>query len=100
MTVSTAGPIAARRTPSLAIAREIAQVLVAFLVYNLGRMLATQDLGRADTNAHGVLDAERWLRLPSEATVQTWALGHDWMIELANRYYVSVHFPLTIAALV
>ena len=54
MTVSTAAPIAARRTPGLEVAREVAQVLVAFLVYNLGRMLATQDLGRADAHAHGV----------------------------------------------
>ena len=100
MTVSTAGPIAARRTPSLAVAREVAQVLAAFLVYNLGRMLATQELGRADAHAHGVLDVERWLRLPAEATLQTWALGHDWIVDAANRYYVSVHFPLTIAVLV
>ena len=100
MTVSTAAPSAVRRTPSLEIVREVAQVLVAFLVYNLGRMLATQELGRADAHARGVLDVERWLRLPAEATLQTWALGHDWMVELANRYYVSVHFPLTIAVLV
>jgi PAP2 superfamily len=100
MTVSTAGPIAARRTPSLVVAREIGQVLVAFLIYNLGRMLATQELGRADANGHGVVDIERWLHLPAEGTLQTWALAHDWIIDGANRYYVSVHFPLTIATLV
>jgi hypothetical protein len=100
MAVSTVAPTASRRTPAPEILREVAQVLVAFLVYNLGRMLATQDLSRADTNAHGVVDAERWLHLPAEATLQTWALGHDWIVELANRYYVSVHFPLTIAVLV
>src|SRR6478735_8464115 len=100
MTVSTTVPIAARRTPALVVAREVGQVLVAFLVYNLGRMLATQELGRADANAHGVVDVERWLHLPAEATLQTWALTHDWIVELANRYYVSVHFPLTIAVLV
>ena len=100
MTVGSAAPTAVRRTLSLDVAREVAQVLVAFLVYNLGRMLATQDLGRADANAHGVVDLERWLRLPAEASVQGWALGHDWIVELANRYYVSVHFPLTIAVLV
>ena len=100
MTVSTAGPVAARRTPVSVILREVAQILAAFLVYNLGRVLATQELGRADAHAHDVLHVERWLRLPAEATVQTWALGHDWLVEAANRYYVSVHFPLTIAVLV
>ena len=56
-------------------------MLAAFLVYNLGRMLATQELGRADAHANGVLDVERWLRLPAEATLQTWALGHDWIVD-------------------
>ena len=100
MAVITAAPAAARRTRVPEVALELAQILVAFLLYNVGRMLATHDLGRADAHAHGVLDAERWLRLPAEASLQAWALGHDWIIELANRYYVSVHFPLTIAVLV
>ena len=100
MAVSTVAPTASRRTPGLEVAREVAQVLGAFLIYNLGRILATQELGRADAHAHDVLHVERWLRLPAEATLQGWALGHGWLVELANRYYVSVHFPLTIAVLV
>lgn len=91
---------AARRTAGVDVLREVAQVLAAFLLYNAGRVLATQDLARADGNARGVLDVERWLRLPTEASLQAWALGHETVVELANRYYVSVHFPLTIAVLV
>lgn len=79
---------------------EIVQILAAFVLYNLGRVLATRELGRADAHADHVLDAERWLRLPAEATLQTWALSHDWLVAVANRYYVSVHFPLTIAVLI
>ena len=100
MAVMTAAPAAARRTRVPDVLREVAQVLVAFLLYNVGRMLASQELDRADAHAYDVLRVQQWLRLPAEATVQTWALGHDWIIELANRYYVSVHFPLTIAVLV
>lgn len=100
MAVSTVAPAASRRTAGVDVVRELAQVLGAFLVYNLGRMLAAQELDRADAHAGGVLDAERWLRLPAEASLQAWALGHDWLIELANRYYVWVHFPLTVAVLV
>lgn len=100
MAVSTVAPSTSRRTVGADVLREVAQVLAAFLLYNLGRMLATEELGRAHGNAHEVLDAERWLRLPTEASLQAWALGHDWLIDLANRYYVSVHFPLTIAVLV
>lgn len=100
MAVSTVAPTASRRAVGTDVLREVAQVLVAFVLYNVGRMLATQDLGRADGNAREVLDAERWLRLPAETSLQTWALGHEWLVDLANRYYVSVHFPLTIAVLV
>lgn len=100
MAAITSAPAADRRTLLPDVVREVTQVLLAFLLYNVGRMLATQDLSRADAHAHGVLDAQRWLRLPAEASVQTWALGHDWVIDLANRYYVSVHFPLTFAVLV
>jgi hypothetical protein len=90
----------ARRAVGVDALREVAQVLAAFLLYNVGRVLATQEIERADGNARGVLDAEGWLRLPAEASLQAWALGHETLIELANRYYVSVHFPLTIAVLV
>lgn len=105
MAVSTVAPTtveasASRRTVGVDVARELAQVLGAFLLYNLGRMLAAQDLGQADAHADRILDAQRWLHLPTEASLQVWALGHDWLIDLANRYYVSVHFPLTIAVLV
>src|SRR4051794_3475246 len=100
MALSTVAPAPTRRTSGTDVLREIAQVLAAFLLYNVGRMLAADELGRADGNAHEVLDAERWLRLPAEASLQAWALSHDWVVDLANRYYVSVHFPLTIAVLV
>ena len=100
MAVSTVAPTASRRTGGADVVRELAQVLGAFLLYNVGRMLAAQELDRADAHAGGILDAERWLGLPSEGSLQAWALGHEWLIELANRYYVSVHFPLTIAVLV
>lgn len=105
MTTSTVdtvgGEQAARRTPyGSGVPREVGHVLLAFLVYNLGRLLATHGVDRADLNAHRVLDVQGWLRLPAEASVQSWALGHEWLVELADRYYVSVHFPLTIAVLI
>jgi PAP2 superfamily len=100
MAVSTIAPTASRRTAGTDVLRELSQVFGAFLLYNLGRMLAAKELGRADANAHDVVDVEHVLRLPAEASLQAWALGHHWVVDLANRYYVSVHFPLTIAVLV
>src|SRR6478736_3082803 len=89
MTASTVAPAASRRTSTPEILREVAQILAAFLLYNLGRMLATHELGRADAHAHDVVDVERWLRLPAEATLQTWALGHEWMVDIANHYWLD-----------
>ena len=100
MAASTVAPTASRRAPGWAVALEAGQVLLAFLLYNLGRLLATEDLARADDNARSVLAAQDALGLPAEASLQAWALGHEWVVDLANRYYVSVHFPLTIAVLV
>jgi PAP2 superfamily len=100
MAVSTIEPVTTRRPVGSDVVRELAQVLGAFLLYNLGRMLAAGELGRADAHAHEVLDVEGWLRLPAETSLQAWAMGHAWLVDLANRYYVSVHFPLTIAVLV
>lgn len=104
MTATTAAPTVERPRTCRACApdvlREVAQVLVAFLLYNLGRLLATDELAGAHAHAAAILDAQHALGLPTEASLQTWALGHGWLIELANRYYVSVHFPLTIAVLV
>lgn len=100
MAVSTVAPTSSRSTTGLEVLREVAQVLVAFLLYNLGRLLATDELDGAHAHAEAILDAQRFLGLPTEASLQAWVLGHDWLIDLANRYYVSVHFPLTIAVLV
>lgn len=99
-TVSTVAPTASRRAVGADVLREVAQVLGAFLLYNLGRMLASEELDRADAHAHAILEAQHWLRLPTEASLQVWALSHSWLIDLANRYYVSIHFPLTLAVLV
>ena len=100
MAVSTMAPAAARRVAATGVVRELIQVLGAFGLYNLGRLVATEELDRADAHAQAILDIQRWLQLPAEVSLQTWALGHEWLIDLANRYYVSVHFPLTIAVLV
>jgi hypothetical protein len=56
----------------------------------------------ARAHAHLVHHAERLAHLPSEAAVQAAvqsAVGSTRWFEAANTYYVTVHFPLTIAFL-
>jgi hypothetical protein len=80
--------------------REIALVAVLFLAYKLGRVAAEGHVAEALTNARDVWHFERLVHLPSEYTLQHAAMGHEWLIKLANCYYAYVHFPITAACLI
>ncbi|WP_081220371.1 phosphatase PAP2 family protein [Streptomyces sp. M41(2017)] len=80
--------------------REVLLVVGLFVVYKVGRQLATGHTAEAFTNAHRVWDAERSLHLPGEGAVQTALLHSDTLVHIANTYYATVHFPATAAFLV
>ncbi|WP_105971307.1 phosphatase PAP2 family protein [Streptomyces geranii] len=86
-----------RRPP---LVRELLLVAGLFLVYKLGRQLATGHTAEAFHNATRVWDWERALHLPGEGTVQSALLHSDTVIHVANTYYATVHFPATAAFLV
>ncbi|WP_225840039.1 phosphatase PAP2 family protein [Streptomyces sp. NK08204] len=92
-----AEPDAIARPPLL---RELLLVAGLFLVYKLGRQLATGQTAGAFRNAHRVWDLERTLHLPRETSVQSALLHGDTLVHLANTYYATVHFPATLAFLV
>jgi PAP2 superfamily protein len=70
-----------------------------YVVYKLGRLLAADRTDAARTHARLVHHLERVLHLPSEAAIQG-AVHSVRLLEAANVYYVSAHFPITIAFLV
>ncbi|MFF4489310.1 phosphatase PAP2 family protein [Streptomyces sp. NPDC001544] len=80
--------------------RELLLVAGLFLVYKLGRQLATGHTGEALRNARRVWDLERAVHLPGEGAVQSALLHGDTLVHLANTYYATVHFPATAAFLV
>ncbi|MGW0627452.1 phosphatase PAP2 family protein [Streptomyces sp. NPDC002758] len=80
--------------------REFLLVAGLFLVYKLGRQLATGHTGEAFHNAHRVWDLERAVHLPDEVSVQSALLHGNAAVHLANTYYATVHFPATLAFLV
>ncbi|ARX87733.1 MULTISPECIES: phosphatase PAP2 family protein [Streptomyces] len=82
------------------LARELLLVVGLFLVYKFGRQLANGHTAEAFRNAHHVWDAERFLRLPGEASVQDLLLSGDSLVHVANTYYATVHFPATLLFLV
>ncbi|GGO36808.1 phosphatase PAP2 family protein [Streptomyces lasiicapitis] len=96
--IASGRPDTPARPPLL---RELLLVVGLFLVYKFGRQLANGHTDEAFRNAHRVWDAERFLRLPGEGSVQDALLGGgDTLVHVANTYYATVHFPATLAFLV
>ncbi|MGA5314436.1 phosphatase PAP2 family protein [Streptomyces pseudogriseolus] len=91
------GPPTRDRPP---LVRELLLVAGLFLVYKLGRQLASGHTAEAYRNGREVWDLERALHLPGEGTVQSALLHGDLLVQLANTYYAVVHFPATAAFLV
>ena len=68
-------------------------------VYRLGRLLTVDRTETARAHARLVHHLERVLQLPSEAAIQH-AVHSTRLLEVANVYYLSAHFPVTITFLV
>lgn len=81
-------------TRSLLVAREVGIVAVAGLVYATVRELSQGSSQDAILNADRVLRLEKSLGLAWEGTAQSFILGHDILIDLANWMYIWGHWPV------
>lgn len=70
---------------------------VLYAVYTLVRAATRGTIAEAVANARSVMRAEQWLHLAVEDDLQR-LIGFDWLLSLANHYYL-LHFPATTAAL-
>lgn len=93
------GALVRRRTGAAALLREAGTVLGLFAVWQFAGQLSLMGTGGAVGRARWIWDTERWLRLPSEAAVQSWVLPHPLLVQLANYYYASMHFGVMIVFL-
>lgn len=87
-----------RRRLALA-GREIILIALLYAGYRAGRLLVAGHEAVAMDHAELVHRFERAIHLPSEAWLQS-AVHSEWLLRLANTYYVSVHFPALIGFLV
>lgn len=71
-----------------------------FQLYELGRELVAGGTAAAFANAEGIVDAQRWLGILWERSIQQAFLDTDWFITFWNWFYGTVHFLLPAAALV
>lgn len=79
---------------------EVLLIASVMFFYQGVRHLADGQLGLAYQHADLVWRIERFLYLPSEAMLQDWALSWPHTARLANLYYVGVHFPGTLLAMI
>jgi hypothetical protein len=100
-TLDARAPLLARSTPRLLSAvREITLIGSVFLLYEVGRHMARHHAGLAFSDASSVVAFEKSIHLPSETGLQHLLLHSETLVRAANVFYVSVHFPATIAFLV
>ena len=78
---------------------EVAVVGALFVLYNLGRLAIQGQEAAARSHADLVRRVEEMMHLPSEAALQDAFGAAPRIFELANQYYVTLHFPVMIAFL-
>ncbi|CAI7977410.1 conserved membrane hypothetical protein [Frankia sp. Hr75.2] len=84
---------------TLFFAGQVLLLAALYMIYRMGRQMAVGREPEALANARDVWSLERLLDLPNESAVQQLALHSTELLELANRFYVGVHFPASIAFL-
>jgi len=76
--------------------RELASVLAITFAYFITRGIIRGREGDAFANARTLIDMERALGLYHELALQQFALGHQWLIDFVNNYYLYGHLPVLI----
>lgn len=92
---------APRRAWSGAFVRETGVVFALYGLWMfLGAHTGTRQFVAAQDRAQGILDAERFLHIDVEAWLQRGILGQHWLVQSANVFYATVHFPAMVALLI
>lgn len=79
---------------------EVTVIVGVYMAYKEVRFLVRHQEVEAFANAARVIRWERAVGIFNELQLQELVMRSDGVIELLNRYYVSVHFPLTVALVV
>jgi membrane-associated phospholipid phosphatase len=74
--------------------------VLADLCYETVRGIAESNQAVPFQNARSIVTTEKTLHIFVEQSVQTWAMGHRFIIDFANFMYVNSHFVITTSALV
>ncbi|MEO8539570.1 MAG: phosphatase PAP2 family protein, partial [bacterium] len=75
---------------------EIVVVVVSFLIYFAIRGAVVDRAGEAMVRGFNLIDLEKRLHVYWELEMQSWILGHYWLIKTMNGIYFWGHMPLVI----
>lgn len=84
----------------LSVVREVGIVTFAIALYFFVRGLMVTRADLAESNAHLLVDLERWLGLFHEPQIQQWVTEQDWLVRVVNAIYIYGHWPVLISTLV
>ena len=71
--------------------RETGIILGLFALWQFAGGLALTHVAGAFDRAHTIVRWERFLPLPSELTMQSWVLPHEWIVKASNTFYLYAH---------
>jgi hypothetical protein len=78
---------------------EIAIVIGLYGFWQLAGSLSKVDLSRGVERGQHLWNLERDLHLPSERSIQSFFLPHEWFIKFLNLYYVLAHYNVLLIML-
>jgi hypothetical protein len=88
-------PFAWRGSRLADVATQVGLVAGMTLLYEGLRFVTEGDLDTAERHARTLWGWERWLHLPSEATLQRPFLDNHAVVRFLNGYYANLHFTVT-----
>ncbi len=75
--------------------RELALLASLYVAYSLTRLVAANDLAAARLRAHGILDAERFLHLDVESSLNRGVSDLTWLAVPMDYWYCALHYLVT-----
>lgn len=76
-----------------ALAAESTRIALLYTLWQIAGRLSVAGIDGAVERGLWIWDVQRAILLPNEATMQSWILPHDWLVQAANIYYGGAHVP-------
>lgn len=83
-----------------AMAREAALILALYAIWQLAGTLSVMQVNGAESRGRWIVDLQRTIHLPSEASLQRLVLPHPLWVQFCNGYYAIMHVPALIVFLI